>query len=166
MQLTPGLRVCALLTAALPLMLACAREPAPPPDGRKATELSGTPADRVGMVRDLLTAPPALRETLVDAQFREERAGDGKLGPADLFSFYALTVSPGDIPSWLQALPPLDTPPPTAPPTTSSRTDWWVQPEDFTKLRFFGSGTVTPRTTGWVGVDSAKARIYIYTFTQ
>ena len=152
------------LTPVLLVALACSREPAPA--ARSTTELGGSSAQRVAAIRQMLTVPVALGSKISDAQFREERLGDGTLGPSDFEAFYGLTVAPVDIPVWLRALPPLDTARPTEPPVPSVPTDWWVRPSEFQALRFFGSGTISDRWTGWVGVDSANGRIFIYTFTQ
>ncbi len=178
MKLTSGPFARVLAAAALTTLLACARgEPAPQPaDGPKAVELSGTPAERVTMVRELLTAPATLSGTIIDAQFREERPGVGSTGddavPGDSAAgvpghsaFYELTVAPTDVGVWLQSLPPLDAPSPAALPVPSTPTKWWPQPADLSRLRFFSSGTVTSRATGWVAVDSAQGRIFIHTVT-
>jgi hypothetical protein len=143
---------------------ACERDAKPA--AQTAAELTGTPAERVTMVRDLLTAPDSLSGTITDAHFREQRTGDGNLGPSDFVAFFALSVAPAEIGIWLRALPPLEGAVPTAPPSPSTPTAWWVPPNEFSSLRFFGSGSVTGRSTGWVGVDSARGRVYAYTFTQ
>ena len=102
---------------------------------------------------------------LLDAQFVEEKKGDGVLGPSDFFAFYALTVPAADIPAWRAALAasPVDIET-EAYATPKVAVPWWVSKEEYQKLELFGPKSLTGRSHGWVKL-AADGRIFIYAFT-
>jgi hypothetical protein len=107
-----------------------------------------------------------LPSLLLDARFVEEKAGDGVLGPADFFAFYALSVSVADIPLWRAALadsPVVNGPAAYAAPKADA--PWWPSRDDFSKLELFGPKSLTGRFNGWVGL-APDGRIFIYAFTM
>lgn len=151
-----------LLSLALPL-LACRRDRN---DGAIHV-MSGSTPERIELVTRMLRAPDSLTSTIRDAQFIEERIGDGRLGPSDFQAYTVLAVDPATIARWTAVLPPLAADAgPVGHVAPRSAPEWWVREAEFARLRFFGTSTVTSRTTGWIGVDSARAMLYIYTFTQ
>ena len=103
---------------------------------------------------------------LLDAQFVEEKNGDGRLGPSDFFAFYALTVPAADIPAWRAALAatPVDkgTEAYAAP---KAAVPWWVSKAEYQKLELFSPKSLTGRSPGWVGL-APDGRIFIYAFTM
>lgn len=151
------------LSLALTLLTACRRERA---DGAVHI-LSGSTPERVELMSRMLQAPDSIEATIRDAQFIEERIGDGNLGPSDFQAYYAISIDPVLITRWTAVLPAL---PADAMPASHvaprSAPEWWVRDSDFSRLRFFSPASVTSRRTGWIGVDSANAMLYIYTFTQ
>jgi hypothetical protein len=103
---------------------------------------------------------------LLDAQFLEEKVGNGVLGPSDFLAFYALTVPVADLPAWraaLAATPVVNGPAAHAAP--KSATPWWVSTTDFEKLELFGPKSLTGRFNGWVGL-APDGHIFIYAFTM
>jgi hypothetical protein len=105
-------------------------------------------------------APPT---PILDAYFRQERIGDGELGPADYRTFWMIAVAPADLPQWQALLSPLDTPPDYQQPATPQA--WWITQADFTALTFYKPESLTNSVHGWIGVSSATGRMFIFTFT-
>jgi hypothetical protein len=122
--------------------------------------------DRVAIITKQLSRNGKLPGVLLDAQFVEEKVGDGILGPSDFFAFYALTVPAAELPAWRTALAPspvLNGPAAYAAP--KAPTPWWLKPEEFGKLELFSSKPLTGRVNGWVGL-APDGRIFIYAFTM
>jgi hypothetical protein len=127
---------------------------------------AATDKERVAAITKQLSRNRKLPGMLLDAQFIEEKVGDGVLGPSDFFAFYALTVPTADISAWRRALAasPVDkgTEGYAAPKAAVS---WWVSKEDYQKLELFGPKSLTGRSHGWVKLSS-DGRIFIYAFTM
>jgi hypothetical protein len=121
---------------------------------------------RVANITTQLSRGGKLPGLLLDANFLEEKIGDGVLGPSDFFAFYALTVPVADIPAWQAALatsPVVNGPAKYAAPKSS--VSWWLSEEEFGKLELFGPKPLTDRFNGWLAI-SPDGRIYIYSFTM
>jgi hypothetical protein len=159
-----------LATAASLLLIAACGPSASKQAGREdspsvAANNGVTDKERVAAITKQLSQSGKLPGILLDAQFLEEKAGDGVLGPSDFFAFYALTVPPADIPAWRTALAasPVDkgTEAYAAP---KAATPWWVTQADYQKLELYGPKSLTGRSHGWVKL-SPDGRIFIYAFT-
>lgn len=121
---------------------------------------------RVATITKQLSKHGKLPGALLDAQFVEDKVGDGAIGPSDFFAFYALTVPVADIPAWRAALTtsPVDKGT-QAYATPKAAAPWWVTKADYQKLELFGPKSLTGRSHGWVGI-AADGRIFIYAFTM
>ena len=125
-----------------------------------------TAKERVATITKQLSRNGKLPGVLLDAQFVEEKIGDGVLGPSDFFAFYALTVPAADLPAWRAALaasPVVNGPAAYAAPKAAA--PWWASKADFGKLELFGPKSLTGRFNGWVGL-APDGRIFIYAFTM
>jgi len=121
---------------------------------------------RVATITKQLSRNGKLPGVLLDARFMEEKVGDGVLGPADFFTFWALTVPASDIPAWrafLAASPVVNGPAAYAAPKAAA--PWWVGAADFGKLELFGPKPLTGWFNGWVGL-APDGQIFIYSFTM
>lgn len=150
------------LVMILPLGLAACgpRRPA-----ESVRTLEGTQAERVAVVRRLLARHTALPSPILNAQFLEEQTGDGRLGPSDFAAFYALTVAPGDVAAWRAILPAPEAGAPQIQYAAPKQArPWWVSPQDFARLEFYGPKPLTGSVNGWVGI-APDGRIFIYSFT-
>ena len=128
--------------------------------------VDGTQAKRIETITKQLSKAGKLPGILVDAEFVEEQIGDGILGPSDFFAFYALKVTPADLPAWRAALSDSKAPKIEknyAKPKKEQA--WWVKKEDFGALEFFSPKTLTGRSNGWIGI-APDGRIFIYAFTM
>ena len=115
----------------------------------------------------IITKHAPLPSALLDAHFLEQQVGDGKLGPSDFTSFYAVTVAPNDLPAWRSALAPIrspNTPPKYA--TPKQPLSWWLTHDDFLRLTFYDPKSLTGRSNGWVGIAPDSGKIYVYVFTM
>lgn len=139
-----------------------------------STEQSASPAatkpvsveERVEIITKQLSRKGKLPGVLLDAQFLEEKVGDGVLGPSDFHAFYALTVPVADLPAWRAALKgSLLDKSTSAYAAPKAATPWWVSKADYEKLDLFGPNLLTGRFNGWVGL-SANGHIFIYAFTM
>lgn len=139
-----------------------------------STEISTSPAatkpatveERVEIITKQLSRKGKLPGVLLDAQFLEEKVGDGVLGPSDFQAFYALTVPVADVLAWRAALagsPLVNGSGGYAAPKAA--TPWWVSEADYRKLELFGPKSLNGRFNGWVGLGS-DGRIFIYAFTM
>jgi hypothetical protein len=136
-----------------------------------AQEAVGTKAERVAQTTKLLSNSAPLPGPILDAQFVEEKTGDGRLGPSDFKTFYALTVAPADLPAWKAALSK------SKPANKFSNEDeikraapkmkqpWWVSGTEVGKLEFFSPHSLTGNANGWVGT-APDGRIFIHVFTM
>ena len=129
-------------------------------------------AARVATITKQLGKAGKLPGPLLDAHFVEEQTGDGILGPSDFAAFYALTVSPADLPAWRAELSKAaggwnrfsnDSDIKRAAPKQAQ--PWWVNPADLSKLEFYSPKSLTGRSNGWVGI-APDGRIFIYAFTM
>lgn len=128
--------------------------------------IDGTRAERIVAVTKQLGRNTKLPAPLLDAHFVEEQTGDGRLGPSDFAAFYALTVAPADLAAWRAALPVSKTTKQNIQYAAPKKAQpWWVAPEDFRALEFYGPKSLTGRVNGWVGI-SPDGRIFIYAFTM
>ena len=134
--------------------------------------IDGAQAKRVATITKQLSRGGKLPGPLLDAQFVEEKTGDGLLGPSDFFAFYALSVAPADLPAWRTALAASnatwnhfsnDAEIKRAAPKKPQ--PWWVKPADLGQLEFYSPKSLTGRSNGWVGI-AADGRIFIYAFTM
>ena len=164
------LRAACLVAAASLLLVASCR---PRAAQVSVTEISASPTatkpttvqERVEIITKQLSRNGKLPGVLLDAQFLQEKVGDGVLGPSDYFAFYALTVPVADLPAWraaLAAAPVVKGAPGYAAP--KAPTPWWLQPAEFGKLELFDSKPLTGNVNGWVGL-APDGRIFIYAFT-
>lgn len=161
-----------LLTGSTSGLLACAMNAC----GQKnvqvsAREATGSKEERIAQTAKLLTIPAPLPGTVLDAHFIEETVGDGRLGPSDFTTFYALSVSSNDVKAWKSALAK------SKPANTFSNDDeikraapkkaktWWVSAADLPKLEYFSPHSLTGNANGWVGI-APDGRIFIHTFTM
>lgn len=127
--------------------------------------MDGTQAERVAAVSRLLARHTALPSLILDAHLLEEQTGDGRLGPSDFAAFYALNVAPGDVAAWRAVLPAAEAGAPQIQYAAPKQArPWWVSPQDFTRLEFYGPKSLTGRVNGWVGI-APDGRIFIYAFT-
>ncbi|MCC6458638.1 MAG: hypothetical protein IT328_27060 [Caldilineaceae bacterium] len=142
------------------LLSACNHVRAPAPS---FYEVSGSQAERVNAVTEIISKSQPLPTPLMDAYFVEEKMGDGELGPADYRSFYRLEVAPEDVGAWQALLSPLtgipDYPAPMQP------ASWWVDEESFSLLQFYAPDTLTSRTHGWIAISPENGHIFIFTYT-
>jgi hypothetical protein len=133
--------------------------------------IQGSKEERTAKITKMLSKSAPLPGTLLDAYFVEEKTGDGRLGPSDFKSFYALTVAPEDLPAWKVALSKskLEN-------TFSNAAEikhaapakaepWWVTEADLGKLEFYSPQSLTGNANGWVGI-SADGKIYVHVFTM
>ena len=172
-QNTPHLRVGKILLAgAFGVLLACSMSACGQKNARISThEADGSQAERVTKITKLLSKSGPLPGALLDANFVEEQAGDGRLGPSDFRSFYALKVAPADLPAWKAALSK------SKPANTFSNAEeihhaspkeampWWVSEPDVDQLEFFSPHSLTGNANGWVGI-APDGNIYIHVFTM
>ncbi len=148
-------------------MTACGQK-----NARIAThEVDGSQAQRVTEITKMLSRSAPLPGPLLDAHFVEEKTGDGRLGPSDFKSFYALTVAVADLPAWKAALS-------KSKPANTFSNDaeikraapakaepWWVNSADVGTLEFHSPQSLTGNANGWVGI-AADGKIYIHVFTM
>ena len=128
-------------------------------------EITGTQTARVAAVTKIVTTHSQLPSPLLDANFVEERTGDGNLGPSDFRSFAVLSVAPADLPAWRTALTPLEAhniPPAYA--ALKHTLPWWLPAADFSGLEFHSPKSLTGRPNGWVGI-APNGKIFVYSFT-
>jgi hypothetical protein len=161
-----------ILAAAVSLLLAAAslhctaQQPAGARSPSAPAKQTSTDTERLATITKQLSRNGKLPGALLDAQFLEEKIGDGVLGPSDFFAFYALTVPAADIPAWraaLAATPVVNDPAAYAAPKAAA--PWWASKADFGKLELFGPKSLTGRFNGWVGL-APDGRIFIYAFTM
>jgi hypothetical protein len=134
-------------------------------------ELAGTQAERVAAVSKWLGRHCPLPSPLLDAHFMKEQNGDGRLGPSDVKTFYAITVRPTDLPAWKTALSQSkpwnrfsnDDEIKRAAPTKAQ--PWWVNGADLSQLEFFSPYLLTGRANGWTGI-APDGRIFVFSFTM
>lgn len=99
---------------------------------------------------------------LLDANFVEEKVGDGVLGPPDHYRFYALSVPVAAIPAWRAALKNSRVAPGAGDYAAPKKAvSWWLKKEEFEKAERLGPAPLTGRDLGWV-VILPNGRIYIY----
>ncbi len=163
-------RLAPILVAAAALLLITACRPQAAQES--GIEISASPTatkqtaaqERVELISRRLSGSGKLPSVPVDAQFLEEKLGDGTLGPSDFFAFYALRVPVADLPAWRAALaasPVRKGPAAYAAP--KAPTAWWLPSADFGKLDLFGAKPLTGLVNGWVGL-APDGRIFIYAF--
>jgi hypothetical protein len=154
-----------ILVAAVSLLVFTACRPNAAQPSAPANQAAAV-TERVATITKQLSRNGKLPSALLDAQFVEEKVGDGILGPSDFFAFYALTVPAADIPAWRAALAasPVDkgTEAYAAP---KAAAPWWVSKADYQKLELFGPKSLTGRSHGWVKL-APDGRIFIYAFTM
>jgi hypothetical protein len=140
-------------------------EPSQHPTASKqlAYEVQGTATERINTISALIAKSKPLPSELLDAQFLQEKLGDGAFGPADFNSFYVLKINPQDLPKWLQVLSPSSHVVSYVEPTQMR--SWWVSAEQFANLKFFEPEGLMGNSNGWLGIDEQAALIYISTFT-
>jgi hypothetical protein len=129
-------------------------------------EITGTQAERIAAVSQLVSKLAPLPSPILDAHFVEQQTGDGQLGPSDFAAFYALTVAPADLAAWGSALAAIEaqnTPPKYA--TPKQPLPWWLTHDNFLRLTFYSPKSLTGRSNGWVGI-AADGRIFVYAFTM
>jgi hypothetical protein len=126
-------------------------------------EATGNPAKRIANITAMLTKFHTPPTALLDAQFVEEKIGDGDKGPADFHTFFMVQVAPENIKAWQTILTPLDTTPDYAAPTQMH--EWWVTKDDFATLQFYAPDTLAGRSNGWVAINPQGGKIFIYTYT-
>lgn len=127
-------------------------------------EISGTAVERINAVKTQLARHKAPPTALTDAHYLLEQFGDGALGPSDFHMYYAIKVTPADAPLWMQGLAPLANKPEYAAPKQPR--EWWITPEAFESLQFYEAKPYTGRENGWIGVDPASGRIFVFSFTM
>ena len=165
-----------LAAAASLLLAACLPCAAQQPGSERSPSLSAkqpvTDKERVATITKQLSRNGKLPGVLLDAQFVEEKVGDGVLGPSDFFAFYALTVPAADLPAWRAALSKSkgtwnqfanDSEIKRAAPKKAQ--PWWVKQSDLGALEFYSPKSLTGRSNGWVGI-APNGRIFIYAFTM
>jgi len=159
-----------LAAAASLLLAACLPCAAQQPESERSpsapAKQAATDKERVAAITKQLRRNGKLPGVLLDAQFVEEKVGDGVLGPSEFFAFYALTVPASDLPAWRAALaasPVVNNTPAYAAPKAAA--PWWASKADFGKLELFGPKSLTGRFNGWVGL-APDGRIFIYAFTM
>ncbi len=138
----------------------------PKKPAESSSEAAGTKAERIAQVSRIVTRNSPLPSALTDAQFVEEKTGDGSLGPSEFKSFSVLTVAPADLPAWKAALSPLEAQ--NARPTyvtPKQACPWWMTATDFAGLEFRSCKSLSGRVNGWVGIAS-DGRIFVYSFTM
>ena len=147
--------------AAFLALLACSRSTGPATGGH---ETKGTTEQRVSQVAAILAKHRAPASLLLDARFLEEKTGDGRLGPSDFTSFFALRIVPQDREKWTAGLASLNEPPPYVAPRQACA--WWVSQETFARLKFFNPKPLCGTENGWIGVSESEGLIFIHTFTM
>jgi hypothetical protein len=153
-------RVGRLLIFTLWLAMSCAAPVAITP---AHTEITGTQAERVQAITEMLSKQDAPPTPILDAHFVEEQIGDGNMGPSDFRTFVMITVAPERVATWQAALSPLDTQPGYTAPAQPYA--WWIGKDRFATMSFYAPDTLTGRTNGWVAIDERTGEIYIFTFT-
>ena len=129
-------------------------------------EITGTQAERVFEVSRLISKFTSLPTSLLDANFVEEKTGDGRLGPSDFKAFYALKIAPADLAAWRSAMPAIEAQnTPAAFSTPRALRPWWLTQSEFRGLTFYSAAALTGRINGWVGV-APDGRIFVYTVTM
>ena len=161
-----------LLVGTVGILMACSITACGEKNAQVASqETGGSQAERVAEITKMLGRSAPLPGPLLDAQFVEEKTGDGRLGPSDFKSFYALTVAPSDLPAWKAALSKSqaansfsnDDEIKRAAPKKAQA--WWVSGADLGKLEFFSPHSLTGNANGWAGI-SPDGRIYVHVFTM
>jgi hypothetical protein len=161
-----------LLFGAMGFLMACSITAC----GKKNVQISsqewqGSKEERIEKITKLLSKSTPLPGPLLDAHFVEEKTGDGRLGPSDFESFYALTIATADLPAWKAALSkskPANTFSNAAEikrAAPSKAEPWWVTEADLGKLEFYSPQSLTGNANGWVGM-SADGKIYVHVFTM
>lgn len=126
-------------------------------------EISGSTSERIVGVTQLLFKDRSLASPILDAQFVEEKIGDGQFGPSDYQRFFMLQVAPQNLSKWTTSLEPLREQIGYVSPTSTRI--WWVEDAAFKKLEFFKPDTWVGSTNGWIGVARQTGHIYLFTFT-
>jgi hypothetical protein len=142
-------------------LLAACIQPTPPAPA--IFEITGDRAHRVAEISALLAKQQPPPTSILDAYFRQERMGDGELGPSDYRTFWMIAVAPADLPHWQALLSPRDAPPAYQQPATPQA--WWITRAEFAGLTFYNPESLTNSVHGWIGVSPATGRIFIFTFT-
>lgn len=127
-------------------------------------EASGSTNERIVSVTQLLFKDRSLASPILDAQFVEEKRGDGQFGPSDYQRFFMLQVAPQNLSKWTTNLEPLHEQIGYVSPTSTHI--WWVEDAAFNKLEFFKPDTWVGSTNGWIGVARQTGHIYLFTFTM
>lgn len=151
----------AVSIGAIPLLVSC--------DGKSKQsthEVSGTPAEMIAEVENILTKHfGPLPTAISDAHFIEEQIGDGVLGPSDFASFCVFRVPRANLGTWIAKFgPELASVPDFAAPKSTQ--PWWISRGSFPALTFFPPEKLSGRKNGWIGVDEATGKIYVYSFTM
>ena len=157
---TVSLLLIAFMIVGANVIVACGSKP--PPD-ISYYEATGTQEKRIANITAMLTKYHTPPSALMDAQFVEEKIGDGDKGPADYHTFFMVQVAPENLQAWQTILKPLDSTPEYAAPTQMH--EWWVTKDDFAKLQFYAPDVLAGRTDGWIALDPQSGKIFIYTFT-
>jgi hypothetical protein len=132
-------------------------------------QISGTSAERTAKVKTFfLRHMPSLPGPISDAHLLEEQIGDGRLGPSDFSWFAAFTVPIDDLERWTATFAPLESHNQPVGFSAPGKTPcpWWLQPNEFKRLKFYSPLSLTGRSHGWIGVDDVSGRIFLHAFTM
>ncbi len=135
-------------------------------DFKRPDEVTGTLAERIKIVSQIIANSTPLPSALLDANFVQEQTGDGKLGPSDFKSFGVLSVAPADLLAWRAVLARLEahnTPAAYAAPKQVC--PWWLSATEFSSLEFHSPKSLTGRVNGWVGI-APDGRIFMCSFSM
>lgn len=153
-----------LLISYIGLFALTACKPSPPRTSAISyVEVVGDQAKRVNVITAMLTKSSTLPTTMIDAQFVEEKIGDGELGPADYRTFALIEIEPSDIAKWQGNLTPLAQIPSYAAP--SQPYEWWVDEDAFATLLFYEPAPLTQHFNGWIALDPQQGKVYVFSFT-
>ena len=150
-----------LIILCLLALMACGKNRAPK---SSVHEVNGSVVTRAATISAIIAKHKAPPTIIRDAQFVEERTGDGVLGPSDFRAFCLVEVAPQDVSRWTQILSPLEMTAEFAAPIQPR--DWWIARDAFAALQFYKPNILTGRIHGWIGVSKQTGRIYIFTFTM
>jgi hypothetical protein len=124
-----------------------------------------TKAERIALVKRILTKRNSLPSEILDAHFEEHTSGPpdpSDFAPEDYVSYMYIKVSPEEMGKWDRLLlRPLGYAPQIDP---TDNYAWWLNGKDMTNFEFFEPHPLASRD-GWVVISRKTGELWIYGFT-
>ena len=133
-------------------------------DPQKRAQLLEAAAERIDAINRIIQRNAKVPSKILEADFVENKKGDGFLGPSDFFFYARIKVAKEDLLEWTKGLkkPYNNSTSYSAPP---QKEKWWISEKDFKKLKLYETKKYFGRFNGWIGFDESTGYLYVHTFT-